>query len=81
MRFTHFDSESGELRQRAVRQKRYGYVVYDREGAEIAWSDDDELFLTAAEADAAGEFHIDDPRYGSHDIEEHFVSGGSHGAA
>jgi len=46
---------------------KYAYTVLDRDGGIIAQSDD--LYDTPREADLAGECHIDDPRYGSHDVE------------
>jgi len=47
---------------------KYGYTVLDRDGGIIAQSD--ELYDTPQEADKAGEFYIDDPRYGSHEVEK-----------
>jgi len=47
---------------------KYGYTVYDRDGGVVCVSHD--LYDTAEEACLAGGFHIDDPRYGSHEVEE-----------
>jgi hypothetical protein len=46
---------------------KYGCAVYDRDGGVIIRT---YLYDTPEEADKAGEFHIDDPRYGSHEVEE-----------
>lgn len=46
---------------------KYAYIVYDRDGGMI---ESEEPFDAWEEADKAGEFWIDDPRYGSHEVEE-----------
>jgi len=47
---------------------KYAYTVLDRDGGIIAHSYD--LYDTWEEADHAADFYIDDPRYGSHEVEE-----------
>jgi len=47
---------------------KYVYTVLDRDGGIIAQSDD--LYDTYDAAYLAGWFWDDDPRYGSHEVEE-----------
>jgi len=47
---------------------KYVYTLIDRDGGIIAQSYD--LYDTPQEAENAADFYIDDPRYGSHEVEE-----------
>mgnify|MGYP000509295943 FL=1 len=53
--------------------KKYYLTVYDRDGEVIA--EEGEGYDTYKEADMAGGFHIDDPRYGSHEVYEEMSNG------
>ena len=46
--------------------RHWGFTVYDRDGGEIAESED--IYESEAEADQAASFYEDDPRYGSHEV-------------
>lgn len=48
---------------------KYITVVYDRDGDIINYPEDYE-YDTWEEADRAGDRFIDNPRYGSHEVEE-----------
>lgn len=47
---------------------KYILSVYDREGG-ILNEDDTDEYDTELDANLAGEFWVDDPRYGSHEVE------------
>jgi hypothetical protein len=47
---------------------KYMVTVLDRDGGIIPGPE--ELYDTPEDADRAGEFYVDDPRYGSHEIEK-----------
>ena len=49
-------------------EAKYIYVVYDKDGETLAVSEED--YDTEAEAEKAVRFWEDEPRYGSHEVEE-----------